>query len=148
MAKLIRCPNCSKGASRYLMTRQNKREYDEELHMPIIVYMCGICRTKVKITGVICLDCDGRGEYTKVVDTVHAYEAGLELCSHCKGLGIIPKRYKIIFGNKPRKKRHHLREEFDMDNFDLREFIAADNRYRGFPHGCDRSRGDPFGTDW
>lgn len=148
MTKLIRCPNCSKGTSRYLMTRQNKREYDEELQMPITIYMCGICRTKMRVIGVVCIDCGGRGEKTKVIGTAHSYEVDYEYCSHCSGMGIIPKRFKIIFGNKPRKRNRHLREDFDMDDFDLREFIAADNKYREFPRGCDGSRGDPFGTDW
>lgn len=144
MAKLIRCPNCSKGNSKYLMIRQNKSEYDEELHMPIIIYVCGICRTKMKVTALVCVDCGGHGEHTYTKDTTHGRETGFEYCSHCDGLGIIPKKFEIIPGNRPRKRSTQLHEELGISEFDLREFIAADNKYRGFSD----KRGDPFGDDW
>lgn len=102
MAKFIPCPECSRGPNRYLMSVKPKREYDKELHMPIIIYTCNICMLEMRVTGVICIDCGGTGDIKAMGEFSRSPVALVKNCPYCKGWGVIPNRFVIIPGNRSR----------------------------------------------
>ena len=110
MVKYMSCPKCSSTGVGYLMLPQKEREYDEELEMPVTVYIHNVCKTQLRITGLVCIDCGGSGTITKE-ELVTRWEGRRKIivgvgvtkdCPHCDGLGIIPKKFVIIPGDEPR----------------------------------------------
>lgn len=152
MVKYISCPECSELGIGYLMLPQKEREYDEELEMPVTVYIHNVCKTQIRITGLVCIDCSGTGQCEGEC-TVTSWEHGHEStrivktvkdCPHCDGLGVIPKKFVIIPGDgtKPSRITHTSLESSVIGDgtSDLHagSVTAANNDGRLF--GCRRGR--------
>lgn len=157
MAKFISCPKCSNAGVSYLMLPQKKREYDEELKLPVTVYIHDVCKTQMRIIGLVCIDCSGTGQCERehiVISWLNGHKTakvveGVGDCPHCGGLGIIPKRYIIIpgDGSRPSRATHTSLETSIID--DGIAAAAADNDGRLF--GCGRrgrGRGNMYTGNW
>lgn len=151
MVKWVACPECSDGSTNYLMLPQEEREYDEKLEMPITVYVHNVCKTQLRITGLVCIDCGGTGQ-CEGERIVTSWEHGhqdtktikiIQECPHCDGLGIIPRKFTIIPGDgtKPNRLTHTSLESSVIDDGIA---TAAENNARLFPRrrgGGGRRRG-------
>lgn len=119
MAKRIGCPICSKLNVNYIMTIEPIREYDKDLQMPVTIFFHYSCKTKMRVTGVVCVDCGGTGDYEteKTVSFGHPSSERvvrtIENCPHCMGWGVIPTKFDIIPGDGPRPAGN---KEFDYFN--------------------------------
>ena len=122
MVRRIGCPVCSRPGVDYLMIRETRRDFDDELMMPITIFRHGTCKTKMRVTGVVCMDCGGTGDYLEKTKIVRGGMIEImkisKNCPHCNGWGIIPRKFEIIPGNGPRPAGSRVFDYFNPPPYD------------------------------
>lgn len=133
MVRRVGCPVCSRPGVNYLMIREMRRDFDDELMMPITIFRHGTCKTKMRVSGIICLDCDGNGgKHVKKGVNRGMNVVTYDFCSVCKGWGIIPRKFEIIPGNGPRPAGSRVFNHLNSMTYDTTNMTKASRRDRLF----------------